>query len=219
MMNILDIVNQLLSPPASSPPVEGSWSLETLYHGLRNDLFVREQGLTPTIQQFRWFFEWLRDGLVLAQHRFGPGSIPGSFCIPEASLVTAFVAQGKIKSPGIFVSDLEKDLLIIDFLEIALDCSVESPDDQPVFHKGINQWLSARWHVILATLEDCFHRYQFRILHRPLPPEIVGIGIIDGGMATEATSDHPYENEAREVIEKIVRELGVKLYPAPAKDG
>ena len=55
---------------------------------------------------------------------------------------------------------------------------------------------------MLIAIEECFHRYQIKVLGRPLPEKLF--------ICSEEDPDEPLESEADQVLKEIMVELNIK---------
>ena len=146
--------------------VQSEKSEEIVLDALRSSVWVRMCGLMPSLEQLHRYLCWLRDGLRLAEQMLGSESIP-----PRILFVSdppPMFGWGPHFFSLMCVSG-EIDALIIGMARIAYDASVEDECSLVAHeHAGIANRIFAKANIMLMVLEECFHCYQVRVLHRPL---------------------------------------------------
>lgn len=146
--------------------VQSEEAEETILDALRSNVWVRMCSLVPSLEQLHRYLCWLRDGLSLAEQLLGYESIPPRIL---------FVSDPPMAGWGPHFFSLmcisgKVDAIIIGMARIACDASVEDECSLVAHeHAGIANRISAKANVVLMALEECFHCYQVRVLHRPLP--------------------------------------------------
>ncbi len=151
---------------------------ERILHAISLNVPVITLGTFPTPEQFARYLGWLKDGFFLAQDMLGKASIPAHLWFVPAPAFNRY-------EPGFVGYSGAGDTLCLDYVRVASDACVRNEHASVCYEMGdFSRPIPVKSHVILIVMEECFHRYQERTLHRPLPTEDTG-------------RDHPLEVEWR----------------------
>lgn len=153
-MNVLDSVNKMLK-------LEEEFG--KAYSVVRANKYVVGARLAPELYQFRWFLEWLREGLVYVQRRLGDQALPGSLSFSGKPLKPD-------QSPDFVGYIPQYDQLAIGCLMVARFACVDSPNRLLKYEESDAYITTARGGVIIMAVHECYHAYQHKVLHT-LPPE------------------------------------------------
>ena len=188
--NALDLMNALLKIPESQRMITESIS---------GNLEVISFGFLPRADQMKWFFSWVQRGLVLARTLWGEGALPKKILFSDQNL------DFQMPGLGFFAYAVKLDAIVIGFRAVACCACVDNPDQLVAhYHPGIEGHINARSNTILIVLEECFHRFQVKMLGRVLPPPEV----------TFTERDDPLEIEWRAVRDDLLAKKVVELRPA-----
>lgn len=162
---------------------------ERLYAALLNNVWVQALGTFPRPEDMVLYLRWLRRGFVWVQKRLGREAMPKDLRLaPAPPPVPGY-------GPDFALYWIQRDAVVIGLARVAQDAFVSSWDELRG-HEGLSFRIPAWLHAMLIPIEECFHRYQLKVLKRPVPEERIS-----------ARSDHPFEAEARVFVEKAAREL------------
>ena len=185
--NVLEFVEYLLNPINWNEFIQ-------LQDHLLNNKFVKLARLRPTSQQLYEYFSWLKKGFLFASQRFGKECLPTKLTLYSAPVV-------KEVHPDFIAYIPQLDELAIGILRVASDASVKSAHEW-IRDAGFDRELRACDRTMLIAIEECFHRYQIKVLGRPLPEKRF--------ICSEEDPDEPLESEADQVLKEIMVELNIK---------
>lgn len=194
-MDLLEGMSALLS-------YEGANQLEKTHKKLLVDEFVRKEDLIPSLGAVRRFFDLVRLAVVYMRWKYGEKTTPRTLeiwsSVKELDGVTNpfFIAY----KGGLGVTT--DDHILITRLYIARHCvhfddgTITNNDHLPAGY-GVH----APDHVVLAVVEELYHRYQVHAQEKK-PRERITYDRTD-----------PMEQEIVLVMQVAIADLRIKLYP------
>lgn len=183
----MEFVNLLLSP------IHWDYFSE-VRNQLADNKFVLLAGFKPTSQQLYDYLGWLKKGFLFAEQRFGKDCLPAKLIFFPAPIFA--------KTQPDFIGYIPQlDTFAIGCLRVAYEACVESGDEW-IKDAGFEYELRARDRTMLIAIEECFHRYQIKVLKRPLPKKRI--------ICSEEDPDEPLESEAAQVLKEIMSELKIE---------
>lgn len=164
--------------------------LKAIYQLVCKNIYARQYGWRPTMRQIVQYLEWMKCGFVYAESRLGKVAIASNFKL--ASQAPPQPGYGPLFAGYV----IEWDTVVICIARLAKDAQVNSWDTL-VHHEGIAEKIPAWLSPMLIAIEESFHRYQLKVLKRPIPEKSIA-GLLSG---------HPLETEAKEFVENAMRDL------------
>lgn len=153
--NALEVMNALLASDADQVEI---------LHGIEQDIPCITEGKPLSRSQLRAYFEWVREGLLLASDLLGEETLP-----PHIFFTAEWQAYEGL-FPGFGGYSVVLDAIGIHFVRIVLNAFVSGPDELVSHdHYGITNPLPARMNVMMMIFEECYHRYDIKILRCPVP--------------------------------------------------
>jgi len=196
-VNLLTVLNYVLS-------FEGREQLRVTHQKILEDAFVIKEGLIPSLDQVRRFFELMRLGLIYTRATYGNEATPEKMEIyswserpPDGHKDPFFIAYyGGVGT--------RVDHVVITRLYIARHCvhfddgTITSNDHLPPGY-GV----SAVNHVVISMIEEFYHRFQVHAQGKT-PRDTI----------THTTIDRtdPIELGIIPVLKRAVNDLNIQLY-------
>lgn len=150
----------------------------------------------PDFLKFKKYFELLRQGFEYAQKTFGDESLPTGIIISYETIII------KGKKEWDWIGYLpETDQFAVSFPHIAIQCFYYNNPQALFYNSKIpsNKRVLGEDQTILQAIEECYHRYQIKVL-------------LFEPQNTERNQDHPLEKNATPIIQKAVNDLRIRLY-------
>lgn len=194
-MDLLESIGALLS-------YEGASQLKKTHKKLLDDEFVRKEDLIPSLGAIRRFFDLARLAVVYMRWKYGEQTTPTTMeiwsSVKELDGATNPFFMAYKGEPRITTNDC----IMITRLYIARHCvhfddgTITSNDHLPAGYGVL-----ASDHVVLAVVEELYHRYQVHAQEKK-PRERITYDRTD-----------PMEQEIVLVMQVAIADLRIKLYP------
>lgn len=153
--NALEVIDALLASDARQAEIA---------HAITQDIPCIMEGKSLSPGQLRAYFEWVREGLLLASDLLGEETLP-----PQIFFTAEWQAYEGL-FPGFGGYSVAFDAIVIHFVRVVLNAFVSGPDEMVNHdHCEIKGQLPARTNVMMMIMEECYHRYDTMILKCSLP--------------------------------------------------
>jgi len=173
--------------------------IQELYQVTAGNTFVREAQFTPTLPEVNEYFQQFLKGLEYAQKKWGREALPSNIVIYQKELLG--VPKGHPSRTDFIRYRDEVDEVGVSCLHIAGQCCRYDDPQRLCFvdsHLPDGVLVKPRDFTMLQAIEECFHRYQIRVLGRK-------------DELTAMDREHPLEQEASKALLQAIVELGIEL--------